>query len=278
MKNALKVFEYKDYSMMVERAARRALWAEVSLFPKPGLVSPVDNGSHSDMTMTTLLRSIHALRYVFGDLAELGARGATYGELQRLSIEAEARMLTATKGINTHRGGLFTLGLLSAAAGYLSDSITAQELSKTVISQWGADIAASAPETPISNGAIAVKTFRVNGARQEAASGFPTLMNFVLPSLIEAECNGADREQAMVQALFTAMAQLDDTNVLHRGGEMGLSYAKVSSKQFLDNGGVFAPDWRKQAIAIHRDFVLRNLSPGGAADMLAAAVFVRELI
>lgn len=278
MRPAWHPIEYKGYPLKIERAARRALWAEVSLFPKPGLVSPMDNGSHSDMTMNTLLRSIHALRYVFGDLAELGAGGARYRQLQDTAIQAEARMQTATNGINTHRGGLFVLGLLSAAAGYLGHSVSAAALSETIRRQWGSDILESMPEAPHSNGAIAVKTFRVKGARQEAAEGFPTLMTCVLPSLIEAENKGADREQAMVQALFTAMAHLDDTNLLHRGGKKGLAYAKTTSAQFLKNGGVFSPSWRKDAVAIHRAFVLRNLSPGGAADMLAAAVFVRELI
>jgi len=89
------------------RSAVRALYAEVALEPKPGLVSFRDNGSHTDMTAATFLHSLFALRHYFGHIAQAGFEGADFGHLQALGLAAEARMLRATGGVNTHRGAVF---------------------------------------------------------------------------------------------------------------------------------------------------------------------------
>ena len=77
----------------IGRAAIRALYAELALHPKPGLVSPLDSGSHDDMDMTTFMRSLFALRGYYRDIAAAGARGADFATLQALGIAAERRML-----------------------------------------------------------------------------------------------------------------------------------------------------------------------------------------
>lgn len=246
-------------------AAIRALHAEVSLHPKPGLVGPLDNGAHRDMDMGTFLRSTLALRHYFPAIARAGAAGAPFETLRRLGIEAEARMLAATGGVNTHRGAIFTLGLLAAGAGHGGDPcMTAARL-------WGPALLA-APR-PDSHGEAAIRRHGAFGARSHAAAGFPLLRDVVLPAL---SC-GADPRRARVQALFAAMAVMDDTNLLHRGGTAGLAFVQAGARAFLDAGGVFAPDWRDRAMALHHDCIARNLSPGGSADMLAAAIFLRAL-
>jgi len=98
------------------RIAARALWHELTLHPKPGLVSLEDAGAHADMDARTFVRSLFALRPHFGHLAAAGARDAPFATLRELGIRAEAAMLAATGGVNTHRGAIFALGLLVAAA------------------------------------------------------------------------------------------------------------------------------------------------------------------
>ena len=95
----------------------RSLYDELSLYPKPGLVSLVDNGSHCDMDAGTFMRSLFALRRYFFHIAAAGAANAPFSELKRLGIAAERRMLAATGGVNTHRGAIFCIGMLCAAAG-----------------------------------------------------------------------------------------------------------------------------------------------------------------
>ena len=101
----------------IARLAVRSLYAELALYPKPGLVSLVDNGSHADMSAATFLRSMFALRRYFLHITRAGMANAPFDELKRLGIAAEERMLRATGGINTHRGAIFCLGMLCAAIG-----------------------------------------------------------------------------------------------------------------------------------------------------------------
>ena len=108
-----------SHAAIIGRAAVRALYTELALSPKPGLVSPLDSGAHDDMDMTTFMRSLFALRGYFCAIAAAGAAGADFTDLQALGMRAERRMLEATRGINTHRGAIFSLGLLAGAAGWL---------------------------------------------------------------------------------------------------------------------------------------------------------------
>jgi triphosphoribosyl-dephospho-CoA synthase len=262
----------------------RALYAEVMLEPKPGLVSLRDNGSHTDMSAATFVKSLFALRHYFGHMARAGALAHPFDFLQALGLAAEERMLSATGGVNTHRGAVFLLGLLCAAAGRLSaqgDDLTTQALRDCLMSHWGqalrwrAEAAAQAP--PVSNGQCAARRFGMRSAGDEAALGFPTLFEVTLRSLQAALHAGHAPRAARVQAFFATVAVLDDTNTAHRGGWEGMQFVKASAQAFLDAGGVAQANWLQPARAIHAEFVARRLSPGGAADVLAAACWLQEM-
>jgi triphosphoribosyl-dephospho-CoA synthase len=263
----------------IGRAAIRALYREIALFPKPGLVSPVDTGAHSDMDMCTFFRSLSALRAYFPAIAAAGAGGAGFPQLQQLGLAAERSMLAATKGINTHRGAIFTLGLIAAAVGRLEASAgrTTPEAVTAVIREcWAGAILAAARTAPPSHGATVSRCYGARGAREEAADGFPLLTQVFVPTLRETLAATGDVDASLVQTLFVIMARLDDTNIWHRGGAEGFRFARGSAEAFLASGGVFAVDWHQRAVAIHRAFTARRLSPGGSADMLAATWFLHE--
>lgn len=265
----------------IGRAATRALYAELLLYPKPGLVSPVDRGSHEDMDAATFSRSLFALRGYFCDIAAIGADAGTLQQLQQLGIAAEARMLQATGGVNTHRGAIFTLGLLAAAAAHLGSidrQVTDQALADTVRERWGAALSRQAhTDAEPSHGEIAARRYGAGGARAEAAAGFPLLFSIGLPALRHTLEATGSKQRAQVQTLFAVMAQLQDTNLLYRGGIEGLAYARRAASRFLASGGALNCEWEQHAVAIHRAFVRRRLSPGGSADLLAAAWFVHLL-
>jgi triphosphoribosyl-dephospho-CoA synthase len=269
----------------IARGAVRALYAEVVLEPKPGLVSLRDNGSHTDMTAATFVKSLFALRHYFGHMARAGALAHPFEFLQALGLSAEDRMLTATAGVNTHRGAVFLLGLLCAAAGRLAaqgDVVTAHSLRRCLKAHWGQALrwraASAARSAPASNGQRAARRFGLRSAGEEAALGFPTLFEVTLPSLQAALTAGHPARAARVQAFFATMAVLDDTNTAHRGGWEGAQFVKASARAFLEAGGVAQTDWLQQARALHTEFVARRLSPGGAADVLAAACWVQDLL
>ena len=263
----------------IGRIAVRSLHAELALSPKPGLVSPLDSGSHRDMDATTFVRSLFALRGYFGDIAVAGSRWAAFAELQRLGIAAEHRMLAATGGVNTHRGAIFGIGLLAAAAGWVSargESLADRHLGQTVEYLWGASIAAAVPNSyrNPSHGRKAARDYGAGGARGEAIRGYPTLFELGLPSLREALGRTGSMRLALVQTLFRLISRVQDTNLLYRGGAWGLRTAQRAARDFLRAGGVYRPDWEQHALAIHGEFVDLNLSPGGSADLLAATWFV----
>lgn len=259
--------------------AEYSLLLEVSTWPKPGLVSDVDNGSHTDMDAAMFRRSAAAIRPYFRDLAAAGADGAEMAALRSIGVAAERAMLEATAGVNTHRGAIFGMGLLCAAAGlraagHIERNLT---LGRVVAARWGCDIAGG-PRLPFSHGAMARRRHGAGGAPREAANGFPSVFDVGLPTLRAApRSSGGDAEAARVQAFFALLAVLEDTNLLHRAGAEGLRYAQQEARHFLRDGGVSAAGWRARAAAVHRSFVARRLSPGGAADMLAMSLFVHRL-
>jgi triphosphoribosyl-dephospho-CoA synthase len=255
--------------------ASSCLRREVETWPKPGLVSHVDNGSHADMDAAMLRRSATVLRPFFAALAAAGAEGASMGRLRAIGIAAEAEMLSATGGVNTHRGAIFGLGLLCAAAG-LEDP-GGETLGAAVGRRFGRAIAAG-PVPLHSHGAKAGRLYGARGARGEAAGGFPSVYDIGAPALVEGRRLAPDDPEApRVQAIFALIAAVTDTNILHRGGAEGLAFAQQRAESFLRRGGVGAPDWRAVGTRIHAEFVARRLSPGGSADLLAMSLFVHEL-
>lgn len=266
------------------RLAIRSLYREVALAPKPGLVTPVGTGSHSDMDFATFLRSLAALRNYFPAIAACGRQYPGFSALQQLGIAAEASMLAATGGINTHRGAIFNLGLLCAGLGSLlaeGREVTAEAACNAVEALWGADIRASSAtlpaELPPSHGLVVARRYGTGGARAEAAAGFPAAREVGLPAYRAVLAATGDEKRAEVQALFALMSELDDTNLLWRGGPAGLAHGRRAAAEFLAAGGVFAHDWLAHAEAIDRDFIARRLSPGGSADLLGVTLFLAEL-
>jgi triphosphoribosyl-dephospho-CoA synthase len=259
--------------------AEHSLRLEIETWPKPGLVSYIDAGSHSDMNARTFYRSAAALRPFFAELAEAGECGEPMLTLRKIGLRAERAMLEATGGVNTHRGAIFGLGLLCAAAGVSASGRADRQLPLGVIvsRHWGRDIV-SGPRLAQSHGEVVSRRFGVGGARFEAARGFPSIYQVGLPALYGAsQWAPDDAEAARVHACFALIASVEDTNILHRGGMQGLCFARQAAQSFLYQGGVACRDWRHNAEAVHLAFVKRGLSPGGAADLLAMSLFVMQL-
>jgi triphosphoribosyl-dephospho-CoA synthase len=252
-----------------------ALIAEALLTPKPALVDQRGPGAHCDLDLTRLLRSARALRGTFRRMA-LEAGAATpdvrlrerLGELGR---RGERVMLEATGGSNAHRGAIWVLGLLTAAAA------PAEGGSAVEVAERAARLARlpdrHAPELP-SNGSRVCRTFGVAGARGEAAEGFPHVIRIGLPALRAARARGAGEVCARLDALMAIMASLDDTCLLHRGGWDALRAGQGGARRVLALGGSATAAGAGALLALDAELVRRNASPGGAADLLAACLFL----
>ncbi|MDM0111806.1 triphosphoribosyl-dephospho-CoA synthase [Variovorax sp. J22R133] len=265
----------------IGRAAALSLYDELALTPKPGLVTLIDNGSHDDMDANTFMRSVFALRSYFERIAEAGYEGAEFAELERCGIDAEARMLDATGGVNTHRGAIFMLGLLCASAGAVlregRGPMQPAQLRDALRRHWGAALSARSLRTSTLPGGIATKRLGLRGASEEAAMAFPVLFETAVPALARGLARGLPARLARLDTLFHVIAVLDDSNLAHRGGLEGLRHAQAAAQAFIDQGGAASAGGLARAEAIARDFVMRRLSPGGAADTLAAACWVLRM-
>lgn len=264
------------------RAAIRALYREVALSPKPGLVTPDSRGSHRDMEFATFIRSLQALRSYFPKIATAGRGRPPFARLQALGVAAERTMMAATGGVNTHRGAIFNLGLLCAAVGALQATgmhLTVEAVCHAVTMNWGEAILDSLPTAtePASHGLAVARRYGAGGARREAAEGFPAARAIGLPTYRATLAVTGDPGLAEVQTLFMLIAGLEDTNLLWRGGPQGLAEARTMAADFIAGGGVFSADWRQRAVLIDRAFVTRQLSPGGSADLLGVTLFLAEL-
>lgn len=263
----------------IARAASQALLGELACYPKPGLVSFVDNGAHEDMNAATFLASIDALHGYFQAIAAAGVARAGFDALRDLGLRAEQDMLAATGGVNTHRGAIFAIGFLAAAAGRLiamGQRPRPARVAAAVGLLWGREIAAAHGDGD-SHGATVASRYGAGGARAQAAAGFPVLRRAVLPAMAATRMRGGDPDAVALDGFFASLATLEDTNLLYRGGPTGLDWARAEAAAWRRAGGALAADGKARAIALHQAHTARNLSPGGSADMLSAALFLTGL-
>ena len=268
----LDVAQFADFHLL-DQLCLNALRSEVFAWPKPGLVTPVDSGSHHDMNICTFMKSISALEGTFSGMAMAAAFGQGFHAMMATGMEAEARMQLATEGANTHRGAIFNLGLLASASMLRRHNPALAGLScgAVVEREWGEKILAARTPSAATHGNRVYQRYAKGGARGEAAAGFPMVYRFGVPTLSRLLNDGYDHERAIIGTLMTLIEHVDDTNLLWRGGEDCLAFAKQSAREFNSNGGVAQPGWRDQLTSMHRSFVERNLSPGGSADLVAAS-------
>lgn len=265
-------------------AAQRALLYEVAVTPKPGLVDRAGTGAHADMDFFTFLNSASALGPYFTRCA---ARGHAYGgtpegllaTLRHNGREAEAAMRRATGGVNTHKGLIFSLGILCAALGRLHGRNYPQtpealfSVCASMCKAVPAELEAAGAKAHPSKGEEAYMHHQAKGARGEAAAGFPSVRNYAWPVFREAVAQGWSLNDAGVAALLHLLARMEDTNLLARGG----SQALLEVRRRLGNRLariVRREEYLELAAALDDEFCARNLSPGGCADMLALCYFL----
>jgi triphosphoribosyl-dephospho-CoA synthase len=273
--------ERRRFCSETARIAVGCLHKELVLHPKPGLVSLVDNGSHTDMTAVTFMRSLFSLRHYFARICRAGIDDAPFAVLKQLGIDAETRMLRATGGVNTHRGAIFSLGMLCAAIGRghaQGMALSGDGLRAVMLIRWGEELAAhTRPACEASHGARVAHLHAASGAREEGALGLPSVFEVGLPAMRRTLAAGRSMYHARVDALFALMAHVSDTNVFYRGGAQGASTVKQQAAGFIEMGGTAHPEWRSHALECHRILVAEKLSPGGAADLLAATCLVHAV-
>lgn len=271
---------------IIAHLATQALQAELDTTPKPGLVDKDNNGAHRDMDYALMQRSIDTLHPYFVKLALLGCTDAmpTHTSIRDIGIEAERAMLSATNGVNTHKGALFSMGLAVVAAAHEERKTAANEEQILKERNGGEDVlvslqttikalAASFPDTNGTHGSkaklLSKGTTAIKGALDNAREGYEMLFAEWLPFYIERRKE--HDAHTLHKTLLRIMCDLDDTNVIYRTDLATAEEVKQEARALLDS-------FSKAALKdMDRRYTARNISPGGAADMLSLTIFIGSI-
>lgn len=246
---------------LIVQLAIRALTLELDTTPKPGLVDRHDNGAHRDMDYNIMKRGIKALRphFISVTTTPYTTPRQYVNNLQYIGIQAEKSMLAATGGVNTHKGAFFSMGITMAAA-----RISSLDLQTCI-----KGIAKLFPKTKDTHGSNAVCQYHIKGALENAVEGYPQLFTDWLPYYQRIR---HDHELcALHKTLLRIMATLDDTNIYHRTDAKTAQWVKQQAEEVLKDFNI------EKLEAMNREFILRNISPGGCADMLALTLFIDSI-
>lgn len=292
---------------IIAHLATQALQAELDTTPKPGLVDKDNNGAHRDMDYALMQLSINTLHPYFVRLALLGFADTlpSHTSIRDAGIEAEKAMLEATNSVNTHKGALFSMGLAVVAAAYEEKKAAANKEERGKEREEGylsslqltiKALAASFPDTSGTHGSKAKQlsngTTTIKGALDNAREGYEKLFAEWLPFYNERRKN--HDAHALHKTLLRIMCDLDDTNVIYRTSVATAEEVKQEARALLANfeEAYAAQDKEKCASAIEekcasaellalkdmdRRYTARNISPGGAADMLSLTVFIGSI-
>ncbi|MEO3741498.1 triphosphoribosyl-dephospho-CoA synthase CitG [Kosakonia sp. WA-90] len=262
----------------VPTLAARALRIELDLTPKPGLVDRANTGSHQDMDHALFVKSIEAITPWFSAFMQAGQAHAHKPASEQLrllrpqGIACEQAMLSATNGVNTHKGGIFSLGLLCFAAGRLQGQnrvVSADALCRQVSEICRGLVARELMARPqaATAGEKQFHAYGLTGARGEVEQGFITVRRAVLPFWHQEQ-----GERRLHNALLRLMAANADSNLVSRGGMAGLRYVQDYAAALL------ATSWNSDSLReMDNALMARRLSPGGSADLLAVAYVLASL-
>lgn len=262
--------------------AYMALQAEVTSTPKPGLVDRENQGAHKDMDLRHFFVSANTLRPFFCRLAQEGFRRRddlpqdAFAAIRSIGIEAEQAMRKATGGVNTHKGAIFTLGLICAALGRLDP---AQWQADKILSECAAmtqgitarDFAGITRDSATTAGQTLYVRYGITGVRGQAESGFPAIAQVGLPTLKKGIEAGLSLNDAACCVLIHLICATEDTNMIHRGGMEKWKATQQQLRQLLKATPFPSPDTLRK---LNGEFIKDNLSPGGSADLLAATLFL----
>jgi holo-ACP synthase/triphosphoribosyl-dephospho-CoA synthase len=234
------------------------------------------------MTLAHFLDSAEALRPYFAQCVKIGQETAslppqdTFPPLRAAGIEAEKAMYKATGGVNTHKGIIYTMGILCGSIGRLWNATFPIPKTEEILIEC-AKIAKESASSDLKNatgstaGEKCFLRYGIGGIRAEVANGLPSVSKISLPCYLRSLNAYQNSNDAGVFTLLNLIAHVQDTNLFHRGGNEGARWATNAAAALLPSPTMTAVKQLDDA------FIERNLSPGGCADLLAATYFLSYL-
>lgn len=305
----------RESLLKIGETAVEAMLYEAAATPKPGLVDRNNSGAHADMDFFTFMSSVSALRFIFDEMAEAGFNAALAAlkdkkdnkpdiilpELRKIGLKAEKLMLNSTHGVNTHRGEIFSLGLLSGCAGWLigENKYQGEDFNNKInkildiialVCKGLCDRDFANIENKLKNkiklnhGESVYLKYGCTGIRGEAESGYLTVKNISLPVFKDLINKNFSVNDALVTTLINLIANTNDTNILARHDMQTLEYSRNYAAKVLDfinfeikKHGALTPLAKRKIELMDEDFIKKNISPGGCSDLLAVTYFLFKL-
>lgn len=273
---------------MIRRKAVTSLLYEVSATPKPGLVDRLNQGAHTDMDFFSFMSSSAALSPYFYKCSLMGAEfqggnpEVLFENLRSVGLAAENAMFAATGGINTHKGLIFSLGIICAAAALcyiktIGNKPSIKEICDTISCMAQGickrELDFMIKKSDLTHGERIYLKYGVRGIRGEVENGFPTVRSCSMPILTSLmSMNKYPRNDILVHTLLHLMTVNEDTNILVRQDKDTLDYVRNYALRVLDAGGMLTPEGKEKVYEMDNDLIKRNISPGGSADLLAVTI------
>lgn len=271
--------------------AVKAMLNEVVTWPKPGLVDPVEHRAHPDMDAFTFIQSATSLRPYFKQATTAGLNFPTgqpaplfFNQLRLLGQRAETTMFKATAGVNTHKGTIFSLGILTGTVATLKGrqlpvtQLNVQRVVKEMLANLLAtDLDGLKHSQQLTAGERQYLAYGQTGIRGEAASGFPTVFKYGLPTW---RANwGMNQNDRQLTTFLKIARHTDDTTLVKRAGDPAILVWKDQQlDRFFELGGLTTKQGRQFLVNLEKDFSDRHLSLGGAADLLIATIFLASVM
>lgn len=295
-KNFFSIQKYIHHSLQVDHIstkpallAYQALTKELFLTPKPGLVDIDNSGSHQDMDVFTFIESINAISpwfdqfYIAGLNAPYCEATAFLAIVRRIGIQCEKSMFKATNNINTHKGGIFAFALLLSAIGRLEGrnclptiATICNEVSLMCENLVEKELENNASFTAKTAGEKLYDQYGFTGARGEAASGYATVRKIALPIYFELKQKNLLEDEILLQTLLHLFAYNNDTNLVSRGGLEGLQFVQHQARDLINLKITNSEYYIAKMQRLDLQFIERNLSPGGSADLLSVTYFLAQ--
>lgn len=261
--------------------AIQAMMYEVSCFPSPGLVSPVSNGAHRDMNFYTFIDSTCVLSSYFVKFAKEGFEKVSCKELfkniRKIGVEAEKDMFLKTNGVNTHKGMIFLMGISCAAVGkVINDGKPFETVRETIMEMTSGIVKNELENIDLSKemtyGEKIYLDYNIKGIKGEVEAGMPIIFEFSLDFFNE--CKDLKINDRLVHTLIGIMQICEDTNIIHRHSVEVLREVQEKAKDIIKSSGMKSNNGKEKINKLSDEFIEKNISPGGSADILGVTVFM----
>jgi len=277
----------KSYNDFIVQSVMRSVLYEVSTSPKPGLVDRFNQGAHDDMDFFTFMSSTSALGKGFREIVQKASQsqGNSYKSLLKIirpiGIEMEKCMFNATKGVNTHKGIIFSLGIVAAVSAKLNaeenktlDFNAISEKVKIMTQGLSNELNNSQGKKNLTKGEMIYCNYGFKGIRGEVESGFQTVFTAAIPELRKYKKSDMSQNDLFINILLKIMTTCEDSNIISRHNPKTLTEVQELARKFIDSGGMYQDKGIEAIKKMDRYFIERNISPGGSADLLAVSIFL----